>query len=111
MKHYGVTIQMKPFGQNFWVLLFISDSFGIFAKIYLSVNDLLSTLIPLISLFFLILLEACAWSFYLTRMSWQKPTSLLPSREIKVMSHVGYLVRVVSVTKILFTSSGCDRVN
>ena len=42
MKYYGVTIQMKPFGQNFWVLLFISDSFGIFAKIYLSVNDLLS---------------------------------------------------------------------
>ena len=34
MKYYGVTIQMKPFGQNFWVVLFISDTFGIFAKIY-----------------------------------------------------------------------------
>ena len=102
MKYYGVTIQMKPFGQNFWVLLFISDSFGIFAKIYLSVNDLLSTLIPLISLFFLILLEACAWSFYLTRMSWQKPTSLLPSREIKVMSHVGYSCAWYQLQNIIY---------
>ena len=102
MKYYGVTIQMKPFGQNFWVLLFISDSFGIFAKIYLSVNDLLSTLIPLISLFFLILLEACAWSFYRTRMSWQKPTSLLPSREIKVMSHVGYSCAWYQLQNIIY---------
>ena len=62
-------------------------------------KDLLSTLIPLISLFFLILLEACAWSFFSQKMSWQKPTSLLPSREIKVMSPVVYLVRVVSVAK------------
>ena len=102
MKYYGVTIQMKPFGQNFWVLLFISDSFGIFAKIYLSVNDLLSTLIPLISLFFLILLEACAWSFYLTRMSWHKPTSLLPSREIKVMSHGGYSCAWYQLQNIIY---------
>ena len=120
---WGWNTMVLPFrwnllGRTFeWCHLSISYTFGIFAKIYwsaflwLRVKDLLSTLIPLISLFFLILLEACAWSFYLTRMSWQKPTSLLPSREIKVMSHVGYLVRVVSVTKILFTSSGCDRVN
>ena len=29
MKYYGVTIQMKPFGQNFWVVLFISYTFWI----------------------------------------------------------------------------------
>ena len=108
---WGWNTMVLPFrwnllGRTFeWCHLSISYSFGIFAKIYwsaflwLSVNDLLSTLIPLISLFFLILLEACAWSFYLTRMSWQKSTSLLTSREIKVISPVVYLVRMVSVAK------------
>jgi len=108
---WGRNTLVLPFRWNLlggtfeWCHLSISYTFGIFSRIYwsaflwLRVKDLLSTLIPLISLFFLILLEACAWSFYLTRMSWQKPTSLLPSREIKVMSPVVYLVRVVSVAK------------